>query len=74
MIEMLDHTADVGFELGASTLEELVEESRRALPMVAFERPPGEHKGILVRAAVDEARHGIGHRVARSRPRIVVRG
>jgi len=37
---MLDHTADVGFELRASTLEELFDEARRALLMVAFERPP----------------------------------
>lgn len=42
MIEMLDHTADVGFELGAPTLEALFEEARRALLMVVFERPPGE--------------------------------
>jgi SHS2 domain-containing protein len=39
---MLDHTADVGFELGASTLEELFDEARRALLMVVFERPPEE--------------------------------
>jgi SHS2 domain-containing protein len=42
MITMLDHTADVGFELRASTLEELFEEARRALLMVVFERPPEE--------------------------------
>jgi SHS2 domain-containing protein len=42
MIEMLDHTADVGFELGASTLEELFDEARRALLMVVFEYPPEE--------------------------------
>jgi SHS2 domain-containing protein len=42
MIEMLDHTADVGFELGAPTLEGLFEEARRALLMVVFERPPQE--------------------------------
>jgi len=42
MIEMLDHTADVGFELGASTLEELFGEARRALLMVVFEHPPEE--------------------------------
>jgi protein archease len=42
MIEMLDHTADVGFELRASTLEELFDEARRALLMVVFERPPEE--------------------------------
>jgi SHS2 domain-containing protein len=40
MIEMLDHTADVGFEVGASTLEELFDEARRALLLVVFERPP----------------------------------
>ena len=40
MIEMLDHTADVGFDLGASTVEELFDEARRALLMVMFERPP----------------------------------
>jgi SHS2 domain-containing protein len=50
MIEMLDHTADVGFELGASTLEELFEEARRALLMVVFERPPeGGRDGREVR-------------------------
>ena len=37
---MLDHTADVGFDLRASTLEDLFDEARRALLMVAFERPP----------------------------------
>lgn len=42
MIEMLDHTADVGFELRAPTLEGLFEEARRALLMVVFERPPEE--------------------------------
>jgi SHS2 domain-containing protein len=42
MIEMLDHTADVGFELEAPTLEELFDEARRALLMVVFERPPEE--------------------------------
>jgi SHS2 domain-containing protein len=40
MIEMLDHTADVGFELGASTLEELFDEGRQGLLIVMFERPP----------------------------------
>ncbi len=43
MIEILDHTADLGFEVGASTLEELFDEARRALLMLVFERPP--HKG-----------------------------
>ena len=47
MIELLDHTADVGFEPGASTHKELVDE---ALLVVVFEPPPGEHKEILVRA------------------------
>ena len=42
MIEMLDHTADVGFELRTSTLEGLFDEARRALLMVVFELPPDE--------------------------------
>ncbi len=42
MIRMLDHTADVGFELRASSLEALFQEARRALLMVVFERPPEE--------------------------------
>ena len=46
MIEMLDHTADVGFELVAPTLEELFDEARRALLMVVFERPPQEGEGV----------------------------
>ena len=37
---MLDHTADVGFEIEAPTLEALFEEGRRALLMTIFERPP----------------------------------
>jgi SHS2 domain-containing protein len=55
MIEMLDHTADVGFELRASTLEELFEEARRALLMVVFERPPeeGEEEGEIQLSAPD---------------------
>jgi SHS2 domain-containing protein len=55
MIEMLDHTADVGFELAAPTLEELFEEARRALLMVAFERPPeeGEEKSEVRLSAPD---------------------
>jgi SHS2 domain-containing protein len=40
MIRMFDHTADVGFELEAPTLEVLFEEARRALLMTIFERPP----------------------------------
>jgi SHS2 domain-containing protein len=53
MIEMLDHTADVGFDLGASTLEGLFDEARRALLMVAFERPPqdgGEEREVRLSA------------------------
>ncbi len=46
MIEMLDHTADVGFGLRAPTLEELFDEARRALLMVVFERPPEEGKDV----------------------------
>jgi SHS2 domain-containing protein len=55
MIEMLDHTADVGFELGATTLEGLFEEARRALLMVVFERPPqeGEDEGEIRLSAPD---------------------
>jgi protein archease len=53
MIEMLDHTADVGFKLGASTLEELFDEARRALLMVVFEHPPqqgGQRQDIRLSA------------------------
>ncbi len=46
MIEMLDHTADVGFEVRAPTLEELFDEARRALLMVVFERPPQEGEEV----------------------------
>jgi SHS2 domain-containing protein len=46
MIRMLDHTADVGFELGAPSLEALFDEARRALLMVVFERPPEEGEGV----------------------------
>ncbi len=55
MIEMLDHTADVGFELRAPTLEELFEEARRALLMVVFERPPegGKEEGEIRLSAPD---------------------
>lgn len=42
---MLDHTADVGFEVvEASTLEEFFDESRRALLMTVFEEPPKRGK------------------------------
>ena len=40
MIRMLDHTADVRFEIGAPTLEALFDEARRALLITMFERPP----------------------------------
>ena len=40
MIRMLDHTADVGFEIEAPTLEDLFDEARRALLMTIFERAP----------------------------------
>jgi SHS2 domain-containing protein len=41
LIRMLDHTADVGFEVAeAPTLENLFDESRRALLMTVFEKPP----------------------------------
>jgi SHS2 domain-containing protein len=46
VIVMLDHTADVGFELGAPSLEGLFEEALRALLMVVFERPPEEGEGV----------------------------
>ena len=49
MIRMLDHTADVGFELEAPTLEDLFEEARRALLMTLFERPPEKEETLLVR-------------------------
>ncbi len=52
---MLDHTADVGFELRTSTLEELFDEARRALLMVIFERPPeeGDEEGEIQLSAPD---------------------
>src|SRR3712207_4355293 len=46
MIRMLDHTADVGFELRAPSLEALFDEARRALLMVVFEHPPEEGEGV----------------------------
>jgi SHS2 domain-containing protein len=55
MIRMLDHTADVGFELEAPTLEALFEEARRALLMTVFERPPksGEEENSVRLSASD---------------------
>ena len=46
MIRMLNHTADVGFELGAPSLEALFDEALRALLMVVFEHPPEEGEGV----------------------------
>jgi SHS2 domain-containing protein len=46
MIQMLDHTADVGFEVKeAPTLENLFDEARQALLMTMFERPPEDGEG-----------------------------
>ncbi len=53
MIRTLDHTADVGFELEAPSLEELFEEARRGLLLVMFERPPdrgGERETVRLSA------------------------
>ncbi len=44
MIRMLNHTADIGFEIQAPTLEALFDEARRALLMTVFERPPESGK------------------------------
>jgi len=55
VIEMLDHTADVGFELSSPTLEDLFDEARRALLLVAFERPPkGGPEGREVRLSAPD--------------------
>lgn len=55
MIRMLDHTADVGFELEASTLEGLFGEARRALLAVMFEQPPeaGGEEALVRLSALD---------------------
>jgi SHS2 domain-containing protein len=55
MIRMFDHTADVGFELEAPTLEALFDEARRALLMTLFERPPesGEEENSVRLSAPD---------------------
>ena len=55
MIRMLDHTADVGFEIGAPTLEALFDEARRALLITMFERPPerGEEECSVRLSATD---------------------
>ncbi len=49
MIRMLDHTADVGFEVAeAPTLEDLFDEARQALLMTVFEEPPERGKKVCV--------------------------
>lgn len=55
MIRMLDHTADVGFEIEAPTLEALFDEARRALLIAVFERPPerGESESLVQLSAPD---------------------
>jgi SHS2 domain-containing protein len=55
MIRMLDHTADVGFEIEAPTLEALFEEGRRGLLMTVFERSPerGESENSVWLSAPD---------------------
>jgi SHS2 domain-containing protein len=55
MIRMLNHTADVGFEIEAPTLEALFGEARRALLMTMFERPPerGEEERWVRLSATD---------------------
>src|SRR5215212_8790571 len=49
MVRMLDHTADIGFELAAPTLEALFDEARQALLMTLFEEPPkgGEEERLV---------------------------
>jgi SHS2 domain-containing protein len=56
MIRMLDHTADVGFEVvEASTLENLFDEARQALLMTVFEEAPerGENEDSVRLSAPD---------------------
>jgi SHS2 domain-containing protein len=56
MIRMLDHTADVGFEVAeAPTLENLFDEARKALLMTVFEEPPegGEYEDSVRLSAPD---------------------
>ncbi len=40
MIRLLDHTADVGFEVEAPSVEGLFEEALRGLLLVMFDAPP----------------------------------
>src|SRR5918994_3348489 len=56
MIRMLDHTADVGFEVvEAPTLEDLFDEARQALLMTVFEESPerGEDEDSVRLSAPD---------------------
>jgi SHS2 domain-containing protein len=56
MIRMLDHTAEVGFEVAkAPTLEALFDEARRALLITVFEIPPerGEYENSVHLVAPD---------------------
>lgn len=55
MIQMLDHTADVGFEIASPTLKELFDEARKALLMVMFEQSPenGEEERHVLLSAAD---------------------
>jgi SHS2 domain-containing protein len=56
MIRMLDHTADVGFEVEeAPTLEKLFDEARQALLMIMFEWLPekGEEERLVRLSASD---------------------
>ena len=56
MIRMLDHTADVGFEVvEVPTLENLFDEARQALLMTVFEEPPerGEEERAVRLSAPD---------------------
>jgi SHS2 domain-containing protein len=56
MIRMLNHTADVGFEVAeAPTLENLFDEARQALLMTVFEEPPerGEDEDFMRLSAPD---------------------
>ena len=56
MIRILDHTADVGFEVAeAPTLEDLFDGARRALLVTVFEEPPerGEEERVVRLSAPD---------------------
>jgi SHS2 domain-containing protein len=56
MIRMLDHTADVGFEVAeAPSLETLFDETRQALLVTVFEQPPetGEEENSVRLSAPD---------------------